>query len=147
MLRLHLAGDQDAFGTLFLRHKDRLWAVALRIVCDPDDAADALQEAMISAFRRAENFRGDSAVTTWLHRIAVNASLDLLRRKASRRSVSWSGDPDEIITPKSSTCTLSATPNTNGTLCSTSTIAMSSWRTRRSISRNSPSSAPTAKST
>ena len=54
LLRLHLAGDQQAFGTLFLRHKDRLWAVALRIVCDPDDAADALQEAMISAFRRAE---------------------------------------------------------------------------------------------
>ncbi len=78
-------GTSEAFGTLFLRHKDRLWAVALRIVCDPDDAADALQEAMISAFRRADNFRGDSAVTTWLHRIVVNASLDLLRRKSSRR--------------------------------------------------------------
>jgi RNA polymerase sigma-70 factor, ECF subfamily len=100
LLRLHLAGDREAFGTLFLRHKDRLWAVALRIVCDPDDAADALQEAMISAFRRADNFRGDSAVTTWLHRIVVNASLDLLRRKASRRSVSWSGDPDELAVPE-----------------------------------------------
>jgi RNA polymerase sigma-70 factor, ECF subfamily len=100
LLRRHLAGDQDAFGTLFLRHKDRLWAVALRIVCDPDDAADALQEAMISAFRRADNFRGDSAVTTWLHRIVVNAALDLLRRKASRRSVSWSGDPDELTGPE-----------------------------------------------
>jgi RNA polymerase sigma-70 factor, ECF subfamily len=96
LLRLHLAGDTEAFGTLFLRHKDRMWAVALRIVCDPDDAADALQEAMISAFRRADNFRGDSAVTTWLHRIVVNASLDLLRRRASRRSVSWSGDPEEL---------------------------------------------------
>ena len=53
-------------------------------MCDPDDAADALQDAMISAFRRAGDFRGDSAVTTWLHRIVVNASLDLLRRKASR---------------------------------------------------------------
>ena len=100
LLQRHLAGDQEAFGILFLRHKDRLWAVALRIVCDPDDAADALQEAMISAFRRAENFRGDSAVTTWLHRIVVNASLDLLRRKASRRSVSWSGDPDELAVPE-----------------------------------------------
>jgi RNA polymerase sigma-70 factor, ECF subfamily len=96
LLRLHLAGDQDAFGTLFRRHKDRLWAVSLRIVCDPDDAADALQDAMISAFRRADNFRGDSAVTTWLHRIVVNASLDLLRRRAATRSVNWSGDPDEL---------------------------------------------------
>ena len=62
LLRLHLTGDQNAFGTLFLRHKDRLWAVALRIVCDPDDAADALQDAMISAFRRAGDFRGDYPV-------------------------------------------------------------------------------------
>ena len=100
LLRLHLSGDSDAFGTLFLRHKDRLWAVALRIVCDPDDAADALQEAMISAFRRADNFRGDSAVTTWLHRIVVNASLDLLRRRASARTVNWSGDPDELSLPE-----------------------------------------------
>jgi RNA polymerase sigma-70 factor (ECF subfamily) len=108
LLRLHLAGDQEAFGALFLRHKDRLWAVALRIVCDPDDAADALQEAMISAFRRADNFRGDSAVTTWLHRIVVNASLDLLRRRASRRSVSWSGDPDELAVPDPRTDTAAA---------------------------------------
>ena len=98
LLRLHVAGDQDAFGRLFLRHKDRLWAVALRIVCDPDDAADALQDAMISAFRRAADFRGDSAVTTWLHRIVVNASLDALRRRPSR-SVAWSGDPDELPLP------------------------------------------------
>lgn len=95
LLRRHVAGNADAFGQLFKRHKDRLWAVALRITCDPDDAADALQEAMIAAFRRAGDFRGDSAVTTWLHRIVVNASLDLLRRRGSR-TVNWSGDPDEL---------------------------------------------------
>jgi len=62
--------------------------VALRTLHDPDDAADALQEAMISAFRRAAEFRGDAAVTTWLHRIVVNACLDQLRRKAARPTVS-----------------------------------------------------------
>lgn len=98
LLRRHAEGDPDAFGLLFRRHKDRLWAVSLRIVCDPDDAADALQDAMISAFRRAVDFRGDSAVTTWLHRIVVNASLDALRRKPSR-SVTWPGDPDELPLP------------------------------------------------
>jgi RNA polymerase sigma-70 factor (ECF subfamily) len=98
LLRRHSEGDANAFGLLFLRHKDRLWAVALRIVCDPDDAADALQDAMISAFRRAGDFRGESAVTTWLHRIVVNASLDLLRRRPGQ-SVSWSGDPDELAVP------------------------------------------------
>jgi RNA polymerase sigma-70 factor (ECF subfamily) len=99
LLRRHVGGDPDAFGLLFRRHSGRLWAVALRIVCDPDDAADALQEAMISAFRRAGDFRGESAVTTWLHRIVVNASLDLLRRR-SARSVSWSGDPDDLPVPE-----------------------------------------------
>ncbi len=95
LLRQHAEGDPEAFGVLFTRHKNRLWAVALRVTCDPDDAADALQDAMISAFRRAGDFRGESAVTTWLHRIVVNAALDLLRRR-SAHSVSWSGDPDDL---------------------------------------------------
>jgi RNA polymerase sigma-70 factor (ECF subfamily) len=69
---------------LFLRHRDRLWAVAVRTLSDPEEAADALQDAMISAFRRAGSFRGDSAVTTWLHRIVVNACLDRMRRKSIR---------------------------------------------------------------
>ena len=88
LLERHLRGDPDAFGRLFLRHRDRLWAVALRTLCDPEEAADALQEAMISAFRRAGDFRGDSAVTTWLHRIVVNASLDRLRRKGAHSATS-----------------------------------------------------------
>jgi RNA polymerase sigma-70 factor, ECF subfamily len=95
LLRLHVAGDPDAFGMLFLRHRDRLWAVALRTVTDPEDAADALQEAMVSAFRRAGDFRGDSAVTTWLHRIVVNAAVDRLRRRPAQ-SLSWSGEPADL---------------------------------------------------
>ncbi len=84
LLRRHVAGDPDAFGELFQRHRDRLWAVAIRTLGDPEEAADALQDAMIAAFRRASSFRGDSAVTTWLHRIVVNAALDRMRRRASR---------------------------------------------------------------
>src|SRR3984885_11497899 len=88
LLRRHVAGDSEAFGELFRRHRDRLWAVALRTTGDPEEAGDALQDAMISAFRRAGDFRGDSAVTTWLHRIVVNACLDRLRRKAARPAAS-----------------------------------------------------------
>lgn len=88
LLSRHVAGDAEAFGELFRRHRDRLWAVALRTVCDPDEAADALQDAMVSAFRRAGDFRGESAVTTWLHRIVVNAALDRLRRRAARPALS-----------------------------------------------------------
>jgi RNA polymerase sigma-70 factor, ECF subfamily len=88
LLQRHVDGDPDAFGQLFTRHRDRLWAVAIRTLADPEDAADALQEAMISAFRRAASFRGESAVTTWLHRIVVNACLDRIRRRAARPEVS-----------------------------------------------------------
>ncbi len=96
-----MAGDTEAFGELFRRHRDRLWAVALRTACDPEEAADALQDAMISAFRRAGDFRGESAVTTWLHRIVVNACLDRLRRRAARPALS-TGDEQafEALVPQ-----------------------------------------------
>jgi RNA polymerase sigma-70 factor, ECF subfamily len=87
LLRAHLAGDRHAFGELVQRHRDRLWAVALRTMGDREDAADALQDALLSAYRAAERFRGDSAVTTWLHRIVVNACLDRIRRQRARPTV------------------------------------------------------------
>lgn len=86
LLRRHAVGDPDAFTELFRRHRDRLWAVALRTLSDPEEAADALQDAMISAFRNAAQFRGDSAVTTWLHRVVVNACLDRIRRRNVRQA-------------------------------------------------------------
>ncbi len=97
LLEAHLAGDPAAFGTLFTRHRDRLWAVALRTTGNPEDAADALQDGLISAFRRADSFRGDSAVTTWLHRIVVNASLDRLRRNKVRAADPLPDDLDEQV--------------------------------------------------
>ena len=84
LLRAHVAGDPYAFATLVRRHRDRLWAVALRTLGDREEAADAVQDALISAFRAADRFRGDSAVTTWLHRIVVNACLDRVRRAQAR---------------------------------------------------------------
>jgi len=84
LMARHVDGDADAFGELFRRHRDRLWAIALRTLGNPDDAADALQDAMVSAFRRAASYRGEAAVTTWLHRVVVNACLDRVRREAIR---------------------------------------------------------------
>ena len=80
LLRLHQEGDADAFGEIFRRHRDRMWALALRTTRDREMASDAVQDAFLNAFRRAGSFRGDSQVTTWLHRITVNACLDRLRR-------------------------------------------------------------------
>ncbi|MBO9522267.1 MAG: RNA polymerase sigma factor SigM [Nocardioidaceae bacterium] len=95
LLVAHRQGDPDAFGVLFTRHRDRLWAVALRTTGNPEDAADALQEAMISAYRRADSFRGDALVTTWLHRVVVNACLDRLRRNKVRAAQPLPDDLDE----------------------------------------------------
>ena len=98
LLAAHVEGDSSAFGELFARHRNRLWAVALRTTGNPEDAADALQEALISAFKRAESFRGDSAVTTWLHRIVVNACLDRLRRAKVRLADPLPNDFEERAT-------------------------------------------------
>ncbi|MER7127851.1 RNA polymerase sigma factor SigM [Streptosporangium saharense] len=84
LLTRHIAGDPHAFSELVKRHRDRMWAVALRTLGDPDEAADAVQDAFVSAYRKAESFRGEAAVTTWLHRIVVNACLDRMRRKSVR---------------------------------------------------------------
>ena len=99
LLEAHVAGDTTAFGELFARHRDRLWAVALRTTGNPEDASDALQDALISAFRRAESFRGDAAVTTWLHRIVVNACLDRLRRAKVRMADPLPDDLEERAAP------------------------------------------------
>ena len=81
LLAAHVAGDPNAFATLVHRHQNRLWAIALRMMRNPHDAADALQDAYLAAFRRAAGFRGEAQVTTWLHRIVVNACLDRLRKQ------------------------------------------------------------------
>ncbi|HEY8474416.1 MAG TPA: RNA polymerase sigma factor SigM [Natronosporangium sp.] len=87
LLRAHVDGDPTAFGELFHRHRDRLWAVAVRTLADREEAADALQDALLSAHRAAARFRGDSAVTTWLHRIVINACLDRIRRRKAQPTV------------------------------------------------------------
>jgi RNA polymerase sigma-70 factor (ECF subfamily) len=87
LLSAHVTGDPDAFGELVRRHRDRLWAVALRTIGDREEAADAVQDALLSAHRAAARFRGDSAVTTWLHRIVVNACLDRIRRRQAHPTV------------------------------------------------------------
>jgi RNA polymerase sigma factor (sigma-70 family) len=94
LLRLHVAGNPDSFGFLVKRHRDRMWAVAIRTLGEPEEAADALQEAFISAFRRADSFRGDAKVTTWLHRIVVNACLDRIRRRQVRAADPLPEDED-----------------------------------------------------
>lgn len=78
-----LRGRLDAFNQLVIRHQDHLFALVYRLVPDPDQAADAVQEAFFSAYRSMASFRGGS-VRSWLGRIAVNAALDMQRARRRR---------------------------------------------------------------
>ncbi|MEP6758036.1 MAG: sigma-70 family RNA polymerase sigma factor [Actinomycetota bacterium] len=81
-----LAGDAGAFTELVTRHERRVYGLCLRILGDREDAADAAQDAFLVVVRKLEQFRGESAFTTWLHRVTVNVCYDHLR-KAQRRPV------------------------------------------------------------
>ena len=94
------SGDLDAFNQLILRYQNLLFSIALRILADEDAASDALQEALISAFRKINMFRGGS-LRSWLARIVINACYDELRRKRRQPVLPFEQlDPDgEEIEP------------------------------------------------
>ncbi|MBJ8346456.1 RNA polymerase sigma factor SigM [Antrihabitans sp. YC2-6] len=98
LLAAHVEGSPTAFAELLRRHYDHLWAVALRTSYTREDAADSLQEALLSAHRNAGSFRADAAVRSWLHSIVVNACLDRIRRNKVRPTVSL--DLDESDDPR-----------------------------------------------
>jgi RNA polymerase sigma-70 factor (ECF subfamily) len=78
-----VAGDLDAFNDLVAFHQDHLFALVARLVPDRDQAADAVQEAFLNAYRSLRSFRGGS-VRSWLGRIAINAALDAQRARRRR---------------------------------------------------------------
>jgi RNA polymerase sigma-70 factor (ECF subfamily) len=75
------SGDEQAFATLFQLHKKRVYSVCLQMTKDVADAEDLTQEAFLQVFRSVNSFRGDSAFSTWLYRVAVNTVLMKLRRR------------------------------------------------------------------
>lgn len=81
-------GDEAAFATLFQLHKKRVYSVCLQMTKDVADAEDLSQEAFLQVFRNINSFRGNSAFSTWLYRIAVNTVLMKLRRCKSPPMVS-----------------------------------------------------------
>ncbi len=95
-------GDLNAFNTLVLNYQDCLFNTALRILGDEDQAADAAQEAFISAFRAIASYRGGS-FKAWLLRTVTNACYDELRRKKRRPSVPLereNEDGDDVESPR-----------------------------------------------
>jgi RNA polymerase sigma-70 factor (ECF subfamily) len=95
LVRRFKEGDQDAFTALMGRHERRVFNLAYRMLGRREEALEATQEAFLSCFRHLGRFRGDSAFSTWLHRIAVNACYDMLRRQAPLSTL----DPELVPPP------------------------------------------------
>jgi RNA polymerase sigma-70 factor (ECF subfamily) len=95
-IRLAQAGDAAAFEHLYGLHSRRVYALCLRMVGNPSDAEDLMQEAFLQLFRKIGTFRGESAFSTWLHRMTVNVVLMRLRKKTlPAASLEETTEPDE----------------------------------------------------
>jgi RNA polymerase sigma-70 factor (ECF subfamily) len=95
------AGDHQAFAALVAEARPRALAVAVKVLRNPDDAEDAVQDAFFKVWRYLGRFEGRSSFSTWIHRIVMNASLDLLRRQSCRPETHVeSEDPTESRTPE-----------------------------------------------
>ena len=85
LISLAKTGDQSAFGELMTRYEKQVYHQALRLLSNPEDAADVTQEVFIKVWRSLPSFQGDSSFSTWLYRLTDNAAIDLLRREKKRR--------------------------------------------------------------
>ena len=92
LVRLAAGGDRDAFGTLVERHGSNIYRLCLRIMGNPEDAHDAAQDTFLVAMRKLDQFRGDAAFGTWLHRLAVNVILARRETLGTRRKRYLEGD-------------------------------------------------------
>lgn len=81
-------GDSQAFEELLLAHEKMIYQVCLRMCGNPQDAMDVSQETAVRIWRNLPNFKGESTLSTWIYRIALNASLDHLRRQKNRMAES-----------------------------------------------------------
>jgi len=84
LIRSAQAGDKEAFSTLYETHRRKVYSICLRITGEPFEAEDCAQEAFLQCFLQLSTFRGDSALSTWLHRLTVNVVLMRLRANRQR---------------------------------------------------------------
>lgn len=90
-------GDADAFASLIQRYEKRVFTLALRMCQNPEDAAEAAQEAFLAAWQGLPSFRGEASFSTWLYRLTSNACIDLLRRENRHRANAGPSLNDEDV--------------------------------------------------
>jgi RNA polymerase sigma-70 factor, ECF subfamily len=90
-------GELGAFEELYRQHSGRLFSLAMRMLGNQTDAEDQLQEIFLSAHRKLQSFRGDSALGTWLYRLAMNQLLDYVRSRAARTGQLTDGIDDDSV--------------------------------------------------
>ncbi len=90
-------GDADAFNLLVTRHQDRIFNAVFRFCGNHEDACDITQRAFINAYRKLPEFKGDSAFSTWMYRIAFNQSISFRREGGGRKAVSIHGKEEDFI--------------------------------------------------
>ena len=94
------AGEVDAFETLYRQHASRIYGLACRMAGSPEDGEDLLQEIFLQAHRKLASFKGDSAIGTWLYRLAVNHCLDFVRsRQAKMNKLTETLDAESSFEP------------------------------------------------
>jgi RNA polymerase sigma-70 factor (ECF subfamily) len=98
LVRASAAGDAAAFEALYQRHNRRVYSICLRMLGNPTEAEDATQDVFVQLFRKIGSFRGESAFTTWLHRMTVNQVLMRFRKRGVRlESTTDDGDFTNIV--------------------------------------------------
>jgi RNA polymerase sigma-70 factor (ECF subfamily) len=90
-------GDSEAFRVLVERHSRAVYRIAHRMTGNPSDAEDVLQETLLRAYKQLRRFESRANFGTWLHRIAVNCSIDLIRSRPHRESAHDAHDLDEYL--------------------------------------------------
>ena len=95
-------GDAASFNALMGMHERRMYAVALRMCGNAEDAQDCLQEAMLRVYRAISGFKGQSSFSTWVYRVTMNTCLDELRKRKNRPSASLDGLVDAGWSPADS---------------------------------------------